>query len=238
MAKLSLKHWAITLTVAALLLVIISNAVGDVPALVAFGQVVLFTALVLWVIILIRWRKTRKPKNGPPRTVGVVFTPLHREPWQDATVYTYLWTLPDEPFDGARVIVPGSEEPSPAVVVEVDRVPDPGLELVAVKRLVSQREVDVAAREVEGRRDLWLSMARHAAGVPGAEYVPAEPVEGYPIIAPVTGHASPADSDRFGKMWWRAYRIAQDLGLDSAEVRAYESLAHRWFAVRDRGADG
>lgn len=238
MAKLSLTHWAIILTISALLLVIISNAVGDVPALVAFGQVVLFTALVLWVIILVRWRKRtpRKPKKGAPRTVGVVFTPLHREPWQDATVYTYLWTLSEEPFDGARVIVPGSEELSPAVVVEVDRVPDPDLELVAVKRLVSQREVDAAVRAVEERRDLWLSMARHAAGVPGAEYVPAEPVEGYPNIAPVTGDASPADADRFGKMWWRAYRLSQELELDRAEVRAYKELGHRWFAIRDRSS--
>ena len=238
MPKLSLKHWAIILTVAALLLVIVSNAIGEAPIVVALGQVILFVAIVFWVIILVRWRRSKPKPTGRVRTVGVVFTPLHRTPRPGATVYTYLWTIPRDPQTGDRVIVPGSEEPSPAVVVDVDPVPDPDLELVAVTRLVPQREVDAAVQEVEGRRDLWLSMVRHAAGIPGAEFVPAEPVDGYPNIAPLSGSASVEDADRFGKMWWRAYRIAQELNLDPAEVSTYKNAGHRWFAVRDRGANG
>lgn len=120
----------------------------------------------------------KKPKKKPaPRAdtsvyVRVKFADLSREPSPTASRYTYRWTLPFKPSVGYRVIVPGLDGGSPAVVVGVGNRRDYSGEILSVIRMATPREIENAHRAAERRREVgraqWRAMQGASTGRSGA----------------------------------------------------------------------
>ncbi|QKT06589.1 hypothetical protein HUN08_04830 [Gordonia sp. X0973] len=184
------------------------------------------------------------PRIGPASQrvlVSVAFRSLDRPvPDPGAHGYVYLWNLPIAPQRGMRVIVPGYDGPAPAVVLgpgdprEVE-----GLEVVTVTRLATEQEIQAVTRQRALDKAAWLSMALKAAGLPTLTKVPPEVPSGFPDIAPIDGQAPDVSTaDDYGRMWWRAYKTAERVGLPNEQVQKLRGIAHRWYAIRDRYSAG
>lgn len=153
---------------------------------------------------------------------------------EQAGGYAFDWTIPIRPEVGMRVRVPGAEGTlKPAVIIGFGRNGYTG-SLKRVRHAYTPDEISAAIEKAEQDKTAWLNMARRAAGLPTPGRARKSPPKGYPEIAPTDGHASHDAADGFGRMWWRARRLAMELERDEDEIKAFSSLAHRWFAIRDR----
>lgn len=179
---------------------------------------------------------SRKPRLP---LVSVSFRDLaSTQPADAAHAYVYTWSLPSPPSPGMRVIVPGSDgRPAPAVVAAVDVAPPKGLALKAVTRVVTPAEIQKAIDDAAADELAWLSLARRAAGLPVTGRSRTRVPAGYPEIAPADGAATAEQANRYGRMWWRAYKAAQSHSWPAAEISRVESIARRWYAVRDKGGN-
>ncbi|QTV80732.1 hypothetical protein [Microbacterium sp. NIBRBAC000506063] len=146
--------------------------------------------------------------------------------------YAYAWRLPQPPQLGDRVYV---ESGSPAVVVGFGS--NYRGELASVARFASPAEIAASTQKVNADRDTWLSMARRAADLPTNGSVPSNVPDGYPEVAPTDGVATAGDADSYGRMWWRAYKAAEEAEWPVGEVQRFRSIAHRWYAIRDKGGN-
>ncbi|ALJ20407.1 hypothetical protein [Microbacterium sp. No. 7] len=175
---------------------------------------------------------SRKPKA---RIVSVSFRSLtSTTPADPERAYAYVWELPESPVVGMRVIVPGGDGKSaPAVVAEVDVTVPRSVDLKAVSRIVAPEEITAAHAHDMDEATAWLEMARKAAGLPSSTRRRTAP-QGYPPIAPADGEATPQEANEHGRMWWRAYKLAQEMNRDADEIKRFGSIAHRWYAIRDR----
>ena len=170
------------------------------------------------------------------RIVSVSFRDLTSDTPPDPThAYTYTWRLPFDPVVGARVIVPGGDgRPATAVIAAVEVKPPQGLTLSTVTRLVSTDEVETAHSAARSNEDAWLDAARISAGLSSSSRRRSVPA-GFPPIAPAEGTASSQQAGEYGRMWWKAYKRAEELGRPADEVKRFREIAHRWYAIRDRG---
>lgn len=152
--------------------------------------------------------------------------------------YNYAWTLGGQPEPGDRVVVPGIDGPAYGVVVEVkNRTPRElasderswGATIKPVRRMVTADEMAKARSKAAADLDAWLDMARRAAGLPTRSRRRKVP-EGYPDIPPADGQAGLVEADHYGSVWWKAYKNARS----DDEKKSFGSVAHRWYAIRDR----
>lgn len=191
----------------------------------------------LWLLVWIPLVITRKNKGSAPTVVRVAHRELgepapNRDPNDPDYGYAYAWHLPQPPKLGDRVFV---ENGSAAVVVGLGS--NYQGELASIVRLATPAEIAAGARSASAARDAWLGMVRRAADLPTSGSVPSKAPDGYPEIAPVDGVATTAVADDYGRMWWRAYKAAEEAGWHSTEVQKLKSIAHRWFAIRDKGGN-
>lgn len=175
----------------------------------------------------------RKPKV---RTVSVGFRDLTSDhPVDPARAYLYVWDLPENPEVGMRVFVPGGDgKLAPAVIADLNPQANArNVSLKAVRRVATATEIAAAHAKADQASTDWLEMARKAAGLPSRSRRTKAP-EGYPEIAPADGEATKAQANEYGRMWWRALKLAEAQGLPSEEVKVISAIAHRWYAIRDR----
>lgn len=177
-------------------------------------------------------------KRARSRVVLVSFRELTSDKPADAShAYAYKWDLASPPEVGTRVWVPGGDgRPAAAVVAAVDAPLPRGYtlaELKAATRLVTAREIADANAKVTADRDAWLDMARRAAGLAVPGRARTKPPSGFDLIPPADGTASARQAGEFGRVWWRAFKQAEEAGRDTEEVSAYRAIAHRWYAMRD-----
>lgn len=179
---------------------------------------------------------SRKPAR---RVVSVSFRDLtSATPPNADRAYAYEWTLPSPPAVGTRVVVPGGDGRAAfAMVAAVDVPPPRGMSLKTVTRLVEEAEIEKAAAAAASDETAWLNMARRAAGLSTAGRVRSRVPDGFPPIAPVDGSATAEQAATYGRMWWRVFKAAQSLGWVRGEVMRVESIARRWYAVRDKGGN-
>jgi hypothetical protein len=177
--------------------------------------------------------------------VRVAFRNLDRPaPHPDEHTYVYIWALGGVPAVGERVVVPGGSGPAHAVVMSIETADDKQLAslsrqngpLKVVTRRVTTAEIAKATSKTSAALDGWLDMARRAAGLPTKSRRKTPP-SGYPAIPPVDGKASADDAAAYGRTWYRLYKQAEEAGRDPEEVRKFKSIAHRWYAVRDKGGN-
>ena len=60
------------------------------------------------------------------------------------------------------------------------------------------------------------------------------PPPGFDSLPPTQGTAEPETADEYGRVWWRAYNLAAELGRPSDEVAAFKAVGQGWFRLRDR----
>ncbi|TQO20331.1 hypothetical protein FB472_1962 [Rhodoglobus vestalii] len=171
-----------------------------------------------------------------PVLINVNFRELTSDrPIDEKFAYVYEWHLPSVPVHGTRVLVPGGDgKPAHAIVVGLAKSAN-GLTLKSVIRLVTQDEIDAAFADVEADALAWLDMARKGAGLPTLAPVRRrKPPERYDPIPPATGDASTAEAAEYGRVWYRATKMAKERGLSKEEITAFSGIAHRWYAIRDR----
>lgn len=80
----------------------------------------------------------------------------------------------------------------------------------------------------------WIAICRFVAGLSGAPESVIVP-DGFPKISPASGEASPDVASQHGSMWWRAYKLSQELGLPQNEVDRFHEIALHWYGIRDKG---
>ena len=179
---------------------------------------------------------TRKPSR---RIVSVSFRELTSSTSPNAEhAYAYEWTLPTQPAVGTRVVVPGGDGRAAfAVIAAIDVAPPRGMALKSVTRLVTDAEIAKAAAAAGADEDAWLNMARRAAGLSTSGRVRSRVPDGFPPIAPVDGSATAEQAATYGRMWWRVFKAAQSRGWVRGEIMRVESIARRWYAVRDKGGN-
>lgn len=179
-------------------------------------------------------------KTARSRVVLVSFRELTSEKPADAShAYAYCWDLASPPEVGDRVWVPGGDGRAAAAVVAAVDAPLPRgyafAELKAATRLVAAEEIAEAKAKATADRDAWLNMARRAAGLAVPGRAPTKPPLGFDPIPPADGTASARQAGEFGRVWWRAFKQAEGAGRDAEEVSAYRAIAHRWYAIREKG---
>jgi hypothetical protein len=149
--------------------------------------------------------------------------------------YLYRWGLSETPEVGQRLLVPGWDGPAWTVIIGIDDA-DPneilGVELQDAIRLATGAEVAAGRAQYEREPGAWLDMMRHAAGLPMEQPAQLAAPAGFPDIPPADGIASAGQAAQYGSAWWRAYKNART----EEERRRFRSLAHRWYAIRDRQA--
>ncbi|MEQ6898971.1 hypothetical protein [Microbacterium sp. KR10-403] len=186
---------------------------------------------------------SKKPKIT---VVRIAYRDSHGEPapdWNPTDMergYAFNWALKEQPALGMRVIVPGGDGLTPAVVVGFGTTYKG--ELGMVRRVATGDEIarDQAryAREHEkatADAAAWLQMACKAAGLTVSGRTRTKVPTGFPAIAPVDGSATQRQASEYGRMWWRAYKQAEEAGLPADQVQHLKSIARQWFAVRDKG---
>lgn len=214
------------------------------------GPLFLIAAIVLWILYArSRPKRERPARSSPtavragskPTVVRVAFRDLaapspSRDPEDIDYGYSYTWALPVPPTIGARVLVTGSEGPAPAVVVGFGVGPSArGMQLLPVIRLATVAEIERASASRDAARAAWFDEARVAASLPRLGRAPrGYDAEEWPEIPRAKGTAGRDKADAYGRGWWRLYKQAEGAGRDLEEVQAFRSLAHRWFAIRDR----
>ena len=178
----------------------------------------------------------RKPSR---RIVSVSFRELASNTPPNADhAYAYEWKLATPPAVCTRVVVPGGDGRAAfAVIAAIDVAPPRGMALKTVTRLVTDAEIAKAAASAEADEDAWLNMARRAAGLSTFGRVRSRVPDGFPPIAPVDGSASAEQAATYGRMWWRVFKAAQSREWVRGEVLRVESIARRWYAVRDKGGN-
>lgn len=149
--------------------------------------------------------------------------------------YAYRWTLQMPPEIGARVIVPGGDGRNAEAVIVGFGTEYTGT-LNSVRRVASAEEVTVAWDKASEDERVWLDLAARAAGFPASTRRRKVP-DGFPSIAPIDGAATAAEADDYGRMWWRAYKRAEEAGRPAEEIKRLSDIAHRWYAVRDNGGN-
>lgn len=149
--------------------------------------------------------------------------------------YAYLWPFAEPPQIGQWAVVQGIEGPA-TVVIGAIGLPSQarGMELKSVVRPIPQSEVEKAQAAHDAAVHEWLNMARHEAGLPTTVLVSAKAPPGFDPLPPIEGTADMATAGSYGRIWWRAYKQAEELGRDSDEVAAFERIARGWYKVRDR----
>ncbi|GAA4774812.1 hypothetical protein GCM10023351_19000 [Microbacterium gilvum] len=194
---------------------------------------------------LLRGAKARQPSGTRRYVVQVVFCPLTGPIPDSRTTYDYEWALATPPRVGDRVFVRGGDgRHAEAAITSVGEAVSKTrvLDLAPVYRVATDedmREATAAEERARARADeeerAWLRVMRKAAGLPTPGRVSAKLPERFPSVPPATGTASPEKANEYGRAWWRAYKRAEERGHDSEEVQAFRSLAHRWYAIRDKG---
>lgn len=151
--------------------------------------------------------------------------------------YAFIWNLKEKPSLGLRVIVPGGDgRQASGMVVGFGLPPSArGLRLSAVIRVATQAEIQKALQDEATDKVTWLNMARRAVGLPVSGRARKKVPDGFDPVPPAKGDASPQKADQYGRVWWRAWKLAERLGRERDEIEAFREVAFRWFAVRDRG---
>lgn len=177
-------------------------------------------------------------RERPPQVVRVAYRELNRPApdWDPADLergYAYLWPFSTPPAIGERVVLETAHGQHGVVVGFGTKYRG---DLLPVHRVVSQTEIDAAISKAAADEDAWLEMARRAAGLPSQSRRTRVP-PGFPTIAPVDGQASADAAGTYGSMWWRVFKTAKSRGWPKDEVQRVESIARRWYAVRDKGGN-
>jgi hypothetical protein len=136
-----------------------------------------------------------------------------------------------------RVVFPGTDGQEYGIVLRVATAQDVrgAGPLKSIKRLVTTDELDKAhAKQAAEALNFW-NQVRIAVGLDKGRR--AKVSDDFPTIYPADGAASAADADVYGRAWYGIWKRAQGEGRAPEEQASYETVAYRWFAVRDKGGN-
>lgn len=153
--------------------------------------------------------------------------------------YVYYWPFRNPPVPGQWVVVPTSRQPAAYAVITGlgDAGYADGAPINTITSLVPEEVVAEAQRKARADTMAWLWVAQRAAGFPAPGY-PAPPDE-YPYspIPPANGPAPSADiASEYGHVWRRVHRRAEEYRLPDEQVKRFNSIAQRWFALAESRA--
>jgi len=182
--------------------------------------------------------KPRPTKLGRATVVRIDYREFHEpapriDPNDLNRGYAYTWNLPTPPSIGQRVILEHAR--GQAGIIVGFNTTYKG-ELLAVHRIATDTEIKASISKAAADEQSWLDMARRAAGLSSPTRRRTVP-QGFPSIAPVDGRANGTKAGEYGSMWWRVYKTAQRDAWPEADIRVVESIARRWYAVRDKGGN-
>lgn len=174
-------------------------------------------------------------RRKPTRLVRVILLDIAEPPPRmPPRGSTYIWRLKGAPEPGMRVLVPGMDGPTWALVMGVDeatRQDVAGQELGQVSRRATAQEEARGRAEHESARNAWLDMMRRAAGLPAPGDARRRVPDGYPEVPPAEGTAPPEEAGGYGLAWWRAHEAARD----DEERERFETLGRRWDTIQKYG---
>jgi hypothetical protein len=198
-------------------------------------------------------RKSRRDPSMPgPENVVVLCVfrdPMQRDPLRNFNAeraYAYLWAVATPPRVGTWAIVDGYDGPATVVVGEVgpnQYVRDHGTtSLESIRRLVPAEQLREAATRQASAGSAedaavvaWLERCRTLAE-DGTQRSPNGHRSGFSEPRLPDGRATAEVADINGRIWWSAYKKAEDHRRPSAEVSRFKSLAQEWFRIRDQRA--
>lgn len=147
--------------------------------------------------------------------------------------YAYLWPFPEKPEVGDWAIAPGVDGPATVVVGHLGLPASArGMALKALLERIPPESVARARARDEAAACQWLDYARQASGLDHQDG--RRPPPGFDVLSPAQGPAEPDKADDYGRAWWRAYNLAQEMGRPSDEVAAFKAIGQDWFRLRDR----
>lgn len=179
-----------------------------------------------------------KPAD-PATVVSVAFRDLDaRYPLRNFSSehgYAYVWPFREAPRVGQWAIADGWSGPATVIVGSIGLPQHArGMELKSLHRLIPAAEVSAAQAERDAPALAWLDLARQATGLPVADPASDKVPRGFRALPPAQGTARSDVADKRAEIWWRAYRLATELGRDPEEVAAFKAAAQGWFRERDR----
>lgn len=186
------------------------------------------------------FRRNAEKAAAPQETVVVVaFRDLAmRDPLANFSPergYAYVWPFAEPPQVGQWAVADGGGQLATVVVGAIGLPPSArGMELKSIISLIPQSQVDKVHAAHEAAMREWLNMARHVAGLPTSAPVGAKAPPGFDPLPPAEGTADMTTADSYGQVWWRAYKLAEELGRASDEAATFQRIARDWYRVRDR----
>ena len=175
--------------------------------------------------------------SSKPVAVMVAYRELTHDADPTGHGYVFVWPFKGKPQQGQRVIVPGMDGQAFGVVLRVATPQDVrgAGPLKSIKRLVTTDELDKAHAKQAAEAIKFWNQVRIAAGLDKGRR--AKVSYDFLTIYPADGAASAADAGVWGSAWWGIWKRAQEEDRPPDEQASYETVARRWFAVRDKGGN-
>jgi hypothetical protein len=149
--------------------------------------------------------------------------------------YAYLWPFPETPRVGDWAVAPGWDGPASVIVGSLGLPASArGETLKPLLQRIPAKEVERVRAEKDHAAHRWLDHARQLVGLPLDHPAAAIQPPGFDPLPPAQGVAEPDTADEYGRVWWRAYNLAAELGRPSDEVAAFKAVGQGWFRLRDR----
>jgi hypothetical protein len=147
----------------------------------------------------------------------------------------FLWTLPETPEPGMRIVLPGGDGLEKfGVVIRSATQADlddsrPSAPEYSVIRLATPEELGAAK---EQREQFW-AQARIAAGIESGRHIG---VVDFPELYPRDGAATPTEITTYMTGWRRVWKRAENDHRPANETRAYEAVACHWTCLYRQGS--
>ena len=178
----------------------------------------------------------RPSRNKKPRALRVTFRKFHQpdlHSYAGEISYAFSWNLSFQPEIGQWVMVRTSDGRDASAVISGLSTSENPKTLCPVLRLVPREEVEAGRAAWHAAKDAtthtWLDMARKKAGLPTSHELPGRVPQGYPSIPPKSGRVIGTAARDRGKVWWRAYNRASDLGRPDEEVQTFKAIGEFWY---------